>query len=235
MKKVCLNPECRKQFEPGHYGKRQKICGSPECRRWYRLYWRQTRRPPRGLTPREIERIAGASSPLMRSLIICARETGLRKGELLGLEWGDLEDSNGGLRPTIEIRGQWVDGKGFVPTKTRRSRLAYFSRAALAALREYRKSLNGQVTGRIWPISESGVWIAWTDAQKRLGIKNPDTGQPYRFHDLRHTVGLELVRAGRIDLAKRLLGHSRLETTLVYSEQSPEDVLADVERIRRKL
>lgn len=231
---VCANPSCKREFVPGHYGKKQRVCSSPECRAWYRTYWRETRRAPRGIPDETLSKIITSSPPLLRTLILVARDTGLRKGELLGLTWGDVLDRGGGVRTSVEIRGQWVDGKGFRPTKTKCSRLAYLTRRAVDAIREV-KGLCAKhpKEGRVWPVSESWVWSEFHRIQKILKICNQETGQPYRFHDLRHSLGTELVRAGRVDLARKILGHRRIETTLIYAEQAPDEVVQDLEEIRR--
>jgi integrase len=235
----CKNPSCQKTFTPGHYGPKQKVCGAPACRAWYRSHWQATRRPPRGLSPEEFETALSGfdRDPLMRSLVIAARETGLRKGELLGLTWGDVCDGEK-IRPVVEVRGQWSDARGFAPGKSRRSRLALFSSRAREALAEYRKALKEsghppRPSERVWPVSESWVWQRWVDTQRHRGVKNPETGRPYRFHDLRHTLAIELARAGRLDLVKKMLDHKSLETSMIYVSQSPEDILEDVERVRR--
>lgn len=240
MSNKCLNPGCSRVYTPGHYGRKQKVCSYAACRAWYRGHWRATRRPPRGLAKGDYTKVVRAAKRDIRfwALVVCARESGLRKGELLGLTWVDMINGAGKVKAVVEVRGQWKDSGGFVLTKNRQSKLGLFSAVARKALAAYRKALtagNGRIKpdSRVWPLSEAWVWGRWVDLQIALGVKNKETGAPYRFHDLRHTVGCELVRAGRVDLAKQMLGHKRIETTMIYAEQSPEDILADVERVRR--
>lgn len=233
-RKKCVNPSCGVIFRPGHYGRKQQVCSRQKCKDWYKVHWSETRHPPRGLPPKAYAAIVKAlsPSPLIHSLVVVARETGMRKGELLGLAWGDITDRGGALRSTFPVRGQWKDGEGLCPTKTRDSRIAFLSGAARKALTAYRPS-KVSLRDRVWPVSESWVWQQFTGIQRRLRITNPDTGSPFRFHDLRHMVGVELVRAGRIDLAQKMLGHRRIETTMVYAERAPTEILEDVEAIRR--
>ena len=70
--------------------------------------------------------------------------------------------------------------------------------------------------GRQW---RKGRFLIWQEL-KKMGITNP--------HSLRHTFASELVRKGfTLEQVKALLGHAKLDTTLVYARVSlPEDVTA---------
>ncbi len=46
----------------------------------------------------------------------------------------------------------------------------------------------------------------------------------FRFHDLRHTTGSRITKARGLALAKKLLGHRSIDTTLRYSLVLTEDV-----------
>ena len=240
MTKTCLNPSCRKKFTPGHYGDRQLVCPTDGCRRWYKTYATQTKKPPRGIPSEDFAKIkseAVKGAPVYHALLIAARESGMRKGELLGLTWGDIVDAAGKVRSTISLRGQWSEGVGFKATKTGASRTAYLPEPARGPLQNLYTGCMGsgreKAGQRVFPLSECGVWRWFEGLQRRLKIKNPETGAPYRFHDLRHCVGLELVKAGRVDLAQKMLGHRNINTTMGYAVRSPEEILDDVERVRR--
>lgn len=236
----CLNPSCGKPFKPGHYGRRQKVCTRPECRKWYRIYWADTRHPPRGIpapTWKRIEKEA-RKFPYNHAFIIVARETGLRKGEILGLAWGDVLDGNGKVKSSTQIRRQWRRGEWALP-KTRRSRVAVFSKTARQAFEELlTRSRGGDRLGslrerRVFPLSPSGVYTWFIYLQRTLDIKNPETGYEYRVHDIRHTLGSNLVRAGRPDLAQVMLGHKNIETTMLYAQKGTEEILEDLEKVKR--
>jgi len=70
--------------------------------------------------------------------------------------------------------------------------------------------------GRDWRKSRFLIWREL----KKMGITNP--------HSLRHTFASELVRKGfTLEQVKMLLGHAKLDTTLVYARVSlPDDVTA---------
>jgi integrase len=237
MLKICLNPNCNEQFETGHYGDRQKICSSDECIRWYKMYWSQTAQPPRGIPDPAFELIVQhtENDVLHNSMIIVARHTGLRKGELLGLIWSDLIDHDEVLLESVSIMRQWSDAqRRFIPTKTKQSRMGFFLEEAQDALVRLHDWATPERHDRVFPITGTGIYKWFIRAQNQLDVVNPRTGHPYRFHDLRHALATELVRGGRIDLAQKMLGHKNIATTMRYSQQSAEDIIKDVKGIRER-
>ena len=68
----------------------------------------------------------------------------------------------------------------------------------------------------------------WAGLMKRAGIAN------FRFHDLRHTFGTRLVKVSpELKTVMELMGHRRIETTMLYvhtddetKEQAVEDAFA---------
>lgn len=256
--KTCLNPKCGSEFVLGHYGARQKVCtGSyvekcgrckgkackrcrgkgtfrQSCASWYKVFWAQTRRPPRGIPEPDwdkIEKAAASEDQRHHALLVVTRESALRKGEVLGITNADLVGPDGDIPNEFPLRGQWDDNEGFKPTKTGAARPAYLSDRARQVLRKLPK---GEPTDRVFPFWESAVYRWFIALQKRLGIVNPATGYPYRFHDIRHTLVSELVRAQRIDLAKKLAGHKNYNTTLGYAEMGADEFIAAVAAARGK-
>ena len=72
------------------------------------------------------------------------------------------------------------------------------------------------------------IKTAWAGLMKRAGIEN------FRFHDLRHTFGTRLVKVSpELKTVMELMGHRRIETTMLYvhtddetKEQAVEDAFA---------
>lgn len=224
-----MNPKCGKRFTPGHYGDKQVICTSPECRKWYKKHYFNTRKRPRGLSRDIFDAILGASepNPMFHAYIVVAAFSGLRKGEQLGLLWRDVLDGQGGVRTNVQIVRQWSDKKkGFQETKTDDTSVALFLEEARRAIADLVKA-TGEVdpNARIWPISEMTIWRWFHRAQVGLGITNPDTGTPYRVHDLRHTGAIWVYRAtGDLNNAKLFLRHKDISTTQIYAQERPEEV-----------
>lgn len=259
---TCLNPDCGKAFKPGHYGKLQKVgsgkdhvylqkcikkcpgktckkCGGKgsyesTCTLWYRRYWSQVRKPPRGMPDDDRKRaLAYMEKRDLRfwTLLVAAASSALRKGELLGITWADVEDGKE-IRSNFPLSGQWDDHQGFISTKTDTGRIAFFLKEVRDALVRLRQgeAKRDKAGDRIWPYSEVDAWKRWTNLQKHLKISNPETRRPFRFHDLRHTSALRaLKRTGKLADASTLCGHKNPATTAIYTQQRPEDFVASLE------
>jgi integrase len=223
----------KKQGQPcWKCGKTGKIRQS--CTEWYRGYWAKIRKPPRGIPPELFSKIekAARGDVLEHACMIAARESGLRKGELLGLTWKDILDENGAIKTSFEIQGQWDDNDGFKVMKVGTGKLGYFMAKAIPVLSKLKK---GEPGDRVFPFWESEIYSWFVKLQESLSIKNSETGEEFRWHDLRHSLGTELVH-GKGDnglmIAAEILGHSNLNTTRGYSKLGAKDILAEAEKLR---
>lgn len=83
------------------------------------------------------------------------------------------------------------------------------------------RSISGYVftTSEDTPIIARNMLREWYKALKRAGISG------FRFHDLRHTVGTRLGRAGQdIHAIATILDHSQLSTTRRYVKHNIESM-----------
>ncbi len=152
---------------------------------------------------------------------------GLRAGEVLGLEREDVLLGQGELR---------VRGKG------RRLRLLPLAPETIQLLENYLRSerpanscshlfvcLKGKARGK--PMTEAGLRSLFRYHRKRSGIEK---AHPHRF---RHTFAGDMIRAGvSLPALMRLMGHSDIQTTMVYLALTPEDVYREYARaVTRRL
>lgn len=256
--RTCLNPACGKKFVPRPNVPNQRVCpggyrakcgkkcpgascrrcggkgsSSRTCREWYREHWSRTAGPPRCVSAEDwtkIEKALPSAPPWLKCAVLVARDSGMRISELVGLTVGDVLDGRQ-PRKIIAIIGQWKAGRR-QQTKTGESRTGFLMERARGAIAEFVKGRKSSPTDRLIPFSRGWVWGKWVEFQKRVGVA-PETGDHYRFHDLRHTLGTELVRGGRADLAQKFLGHRNPSTTQRYNTPRLKDILADAEKIRR--
>jgi integrase len=95
-----------------------------------------------------------------------------------------------------------------------------------------KRTRGGRVKGHRYPLTYSGVKIAWRRLRKRAGV----TG--LRFHDLRHDLATKLLRkTGNLKLVQRALNHADLKTTTRYAhvlDGEVADALEQVTQSRKK-
>jgi integrase len=182
--------------------------------------FREDRRRVRYLTEEEETGLLDACTPQLRRVVLFALHTGMRRGEILGLRWQDVDKKNG----VAVIPAEKAKGK--------RNRFIPLNSVALAVLDELPASLDR--TALVFKNSAGGEWDRlrkhWECAVFAAGLKD------FRFHDLRHTYASRLVMAG-IDLAvlRELLGHRDFEMTLRYAHLAPSRLKSAVTVLEPKL
>ncbi|WP_406730116.1 tyrosine-type recombinase/integrase [Streptomyces sp. NBC_01794] len=165
-----------------------------------------------------------ANSDRLHALYELALRTGLRKGELLGLHWEDLDLDGGTATIHRSLQRTRTGGLTTLHTKTRASerRIALPTECA-HSLKNHRERQQEErrVAGTAW--SDSGlVFITPTggpldpaNLTRRFGrLLNRAGLRRIRFHDLRHSTATLLLEQG-VDLVviKELLGHAHIGVT----------------------
>ncbi len=177
-----------------------------------------------------------------RVLIHLALVTGLRRGELMGLEWRDIDFQ----KNTLEVNraSQSLAGYGTFtkePKTEESKRLVSLPLPTVQLLKEYRKEwLEEKIKiGDLWKGSER-LWVTWdgrpAHAQtpthwfpkflKRHGLPH------LNFHGLRHTSATLLISQGAdVRSVSGRLGHSRTSTTMdiyVHSLRKADEAAANI-------
>jgi site-specific recombinase XerD len=179
---------------------------------------KQPRRLPTVLSPEEVARLIDSASNLYhRTLLMTLYATGMRRAELCRLTVNDIDS------PRMMIRIQ--QGKG------RRDREVPLSLKLLDTLRVYWRWMKPQTflfPGTVKgcradvPVTPNVVWLACREAAQAAGIT-----KHLSPHTLRHSYASHLLEAGAdLRTIQVLLGHSRLEHTLVYLHLSPKHLQA---------
>lgn len=160
----------------------------------------------------------------LRPLVLLALNSGMRRGELLSLRWGDVDLS----RRQVTIRGETA--------KSGQTRHIPLNSEACATLEAWRPA--DVATHRlVFPHSGENrdgkamaqVNSSWRSLMKRSKIV------AFRFHDLRHSFASKLVMAG-VDLntVRELLGHADFDMTLRYAHLAPQHKADAVEKLVRR-
>lgn len=185
------------------------------------------------LTMAQIDALrAAASDERLSALFVVAVTCGLRRGELLGLRWRDVDLERRRMYVTSQLGADDDERLAFVEVKTESGeREVPLPDDAAEALRAHkdRQAFERQNALNLWqdhdlvfcnefggPIETTTHYRIWNRIRQSAGIT-------CRFHDLRHTTAAVLLNAGvpLFDVSK-ILGHSSYAFTAdVYGHLVP--------------
>jgi len=161
-----------------------------------------------------------STDPRLYPVVVLALSTGMRRGEILGLRWPDVDLSNG--RVTLH------------DTKNDERRVVPLTGHALAVMRDYatvrrlgtdmvfsqKRKLDGQ----------ADIRPAWKKAVSAADIED------FRFHDLRHCAASYLAMNGATlaEIAE-VLGHKTLQMVKRYAHMSEAHTAGVVARMNESI
>ena len=178
-------------------------------------------------TPDEIRRLLDAQEEPLRTLLLTAVLTGMRQGELFGLQWEDVDF----VRHLIHVRRSlWHSTLG--TPKSRRSRRAIDMtqtlEQALQELSTTRRSEFVFCSERGTPLDADNFrHREFPAALQRAGLRR------IRFHDLRHTyTSLLIAHGAHPKYIQAQLGHASIQTTLDrYGHLMPQLHQAEAQKL----
>jgi len=193
-----------------------------------------TRREMLALDPAQTATLLAATDgDRLHAPILLAISTGMRRGEILGLRWADIDMDAGTIdvRQTIEETGAGIAFKAPKTTKSRRT--LPIGATAVAALRRH-QAQQGEAkpaagAGRqdddlVFARPDGSPWspAAFSLAFMRL-VRATDNLPRIRFHDLRHTHASQLLAQGvHPKVVSERLGHASIAITMdTYSHVLP--------------
>jgi integrase len=151
----------------------------------------------------------------LKGIVLCALDTGMRRGEILLLRWCDVDLKAGLLN--VEA----------MHTKTLRQRQLAISVRLSKEMKRLYLQAKPKPTDRVFGLSNN-FKRSFKTACKNAAITD------LRFHDLRHTFATRLSEAGMTsDLIARLLGHSQTKTTYRYVNITEETAKRAVELLKQ--
>jgi integrase len=147
-------------------------------------------------------------------MIFVAMRTGLRRGELLGLRWVDVDLDVG----RILVRQAYVRGH-FVTPKSGKPREVPLGDEVIEELRIHRHERGPLVFCDHEGKPFTSGMLMWPLDRARRNAKL----RPIGWHVLRHTFASHLAMRGKpLKVIQEMLGHSSIETTMIYSHLMPE-------------
>lgn len=183
---------------------------------------RENNRRVRRVTAHEEARLLEASNSLVHMLIVAALDSGMRRGELLNLRFGDIDWD----RQLIHVRPEVA--------KSKKERVVPIGTTRLRTLLEWLRvgpNRTPMADDRLVFLRENGDSVksfrtAWELAREKAGLAT------VRFHDLRSEYASRLVECGvPLSQIRDLLGHCSIVVTERYDRVRLDSLKAAVARL----
>lgn len=171
----------------------------------------------RFLESEEIVKLLSNCNKRLRPIVVLALNTGMRRGEILGLKWRN-----------IDIKRNIIT---LLETKNGERREVHINEQVKTSLIRVRKHpyspyIFCNKDGKPY----HDIRKSFFTALRKSGINS------FHFHDLRHTFASHLVMSGvDINTVRELLGHKDIRMTLRYSHLSPSHKKRAVDILGRKI
>jgi len=165
------------------------------------------------LTYEEEQRLLTASPAHFKAILICALNTGMRKGEIITLKWSNVDFNNNLI--TIDHENN----------KSKRTKRIPINSTLRQLLLE--QKLKSRGNEHVFLNSKNEPYTR-QDSLNRVfeRVKKLANIMGLRFHDLRHTAATRMIENGaNIVAVSKILGHSDIKTTMRYAH--PDETLID--------
>lgn len=147
--------------------------------------------------PDEVQALIANCPEYLKPIVTVAVNTGMRRGEILGLKWDQVDLEDGKILLT--------------ETKSSEERTIFMNETVKATLSGLERR-----DGLIFPVMVGAMKKDYGEALKKAKMKD------FTFHDLRHTFASNLAMQGvELNDIRELLGHKTIARTLRYAHLSP--------------
>lgn len=160
--------------------------------------------------------------------ISLALRLGLRRGEVFGLRWTDIDF--GAKRVTVARSYKLAPKSG-------KARHLPLPSSLVPLLEEWRTRCPKTADKLVCPVLNRGRWQMSSEKAThclRLLLKAAGCRLLTRgWHALRHTFASQyLMAGGSIAALQQMLGHASVETTMIYAHLSPNYLAGEIERLK---
>ena len=146
----------------------------------------------------------------LHDVVVVALETGLRKAEVLGLEWNRIDLSRGVIRLEKTKSGKRRE----VPMRQR--------------VYEVLAARGGERKGRVWPVGN--IRSAFEAA-----VETAQLDKEFTFHGCRrHFASWFVMQGGSLSALQQLLGHATLAMTMKYAHVGAGHLRDEVAKTERR-
>src|SRR5215216_2593700 len=183
--------------------------------------------------PQSKEFFTAAAGDRLEALYVLALTTGLRRGELLGLKWADINLEKTALSVNRSMDTLYGPPEEKAPKRQSSRRTVLLVPEAVAALRLHRRRQAEErlAAGPAWrerdlvfPTTLGTPMLGNNLLKRNLRPLLEKAGlPPLTFHELRHTFAtFHLASGGKPKVIQEILGHSSIKTTMdTYSHVIP--------------
>src|SRR5262249_28155708 len=176
------------------------------------------------LSAEECELLLSHADGVIREMILTALRTGMRQGELRGLQWPSVDWHN----QSLVVRHSRCDyAKALVSPKSNRERHIPLDIDVSEMLHKRKKG-----TGYVFldtdkePFDEKRLNRRMTTLCKKAGLRR------ITWHILRHTFASHLAMRGvPLTTVQQLMGHSNITTTMRYAHVAPSTLRAAIDML----
>jgi integrase len=168
----------------------------------------------RVLSPEEYTRLLDACPTHLKPIVKLAYHSGMRRGEILGLTWGQ-----------VDLREGFIKLEG-MDTKTNDPRLVPLNRELIVMFQDMVRGLPMTPIFTYKGRSMTEMHRSFTTACRNAKIEK------FCFHDLRHTFVTNAFKAGvPIPHIMKITGHRSLSMFQRYNTITPEDLQAAIAKL----
>ena len=193
----------------------------------------ELKEPPRDLTYWSKEEIKTfleyVKNDPFYDLYVVTLNTGLRLGEILGLQWDKVDFVNGQI---VVSRSLGRSGLKHT-TKTHKARFIPMNAKVKAILeKRFKERLNDQFVFT----EANGDHHDYNHVTERhfmVSQREAGLSKVIRFHDLRHTFASHfMMNGGNLYTLQKLLGHTDIQTTMIYAHLDADFLRQSINLIR---
>lgn len=215
-----LNYEIKTLRSIFNWGVKQELCKANPAKGVTLLKVNDSK-APRFLTRDECRKFLEACRPDQYPIFFTFLHTGLRLGELINLQWEDIDVKRKRLK--VQRKDFWIPKAGDREIPLNADTIEVLSNA---------KPKKVKLSDFVFPHPDGGpirrkLRQDLINIAKRAGLEDVT-----KVHTLRHTFASHLIMNG-VDLptVQQLLGHSDIQTTMIYAHLAPDHLAGAVDSL----
>lgn len=147
---------------------------------------------------------------MTKPIIVCALQTGMRRGEILNLKWSN-----------IDFEYDFIE---LLETKSGKSRKIPMSSKLMEVLNDVKNNTE-------YVFINSSTGMPYNDIKRSFtSLLNKAEIKEFRFHDFRHTAATRMLEKGAdIRTVQEILGHSSVSVTERYIHTNAKNKKSAIE------